>query len=298
MIGDAKGQIMVYSGNSSLSLVYSFKGHLDVIYRIKQTPFHFKSASNYIATCSNDRTIKIWNVSSLSSNWTLITEYSHLKPVYSLEWLDDDTLASAGLTEKTINIWSATTGQTNRTINVTNGNVYSLTLLNTKINLAAGLSNGNINIYNINDGNLVSSLKGHTLGVNDLVKMSDDLLASSSNDDTVRIWNLTTNACKFILKGHTDSVMALKQITSNILASGSYDATIKLWDTTSGQEIGTLLGPVDRIYYSLDLLNSQTLASGSFDGVINLCDWSTTVLCTYTKRTSSKITSLSVININ
>jgi WD40 repeat protein len=64
-------------------------------------------------------------------------------------------------------------------------------LLNTNIHLAAGLRIGYINIYNINDGNLVSSLKGHTSDVEDLVQISADLLASSSLDDTVRIWNLT-----------------------------------------------------------------------------------------------------------
>ncbi len=64
-------------------------------------------------------------------------------------------------------------------------------MLNTNIHLAAGLRIGYINIYNINDGNLVSSLKGHTSDVEDLVQISADLLASSSLDDTVRIWNLT-----------------------------------------------------------------------------------------------------------
>ncbi len=39
--------------------------------------------------------------------------------------------------------------------------------------LAAGLGlPGDINIYNINDGNLVSSLKGHTSWLNDLVQIS------------------------------------------------------------------------------------------------------------------------------
>jgi WD40 repeat protein len=213
-----------------------------------------------------------------------------------LEWLDSDTLASAGLYDQTIKLWSPTTGQTKRTIQ-TNQSVNSLKLLNNNIHLAAGFSFGDINIYNINDGNLVSSLKGHTSGVNDLVQIGADLLASSSYDNTVRIWNLTTNTSKFNLTGHTNSVSGLKQITPSILASGSGDGTIKLWDITTGQLIRTFTGHTGSIYWSVDLLNSQTLVSGSFYGTIKLWNWSTGE-CFSTIQSCSNIRSLAVIDMN
>jgi WD40 repeat protein len=212
-----------------------------------------------------------------------------------LEWLDNDTLAS-GSYDKTIKLWSISTGQTKLTIK-TNKAVFSLTMLNTNIHLAAGLRNGDINIYNINDGNLVSSLKGHTWNVMDLVQLSADLLASSGYQ-TVRIWNLTTNTCKFILTGHTRGVFGLKQITSNILASGSWDATIKLWNITSGQLIRTLTGHTSSIYWSVDLLNSQTLVSGSADQTIKLWNWSTGECFSTIQTTGSRIESLAVINFD
>ena len=287
MTGDYYGQIKIYNQNS---LVNSFKAHSGSIYRIKQSPFN----TNYVATCSHYETAKIWNVSS-SFNWTLIRTYSqHSTDVWSLEWLDKDTLASGDWRDKTIKLWSMATGQTKRTIE-TNQYVFCLKLLNNNIHLAAGLENGDINIYNINDGNLVSSLKGHTNLVNDLVQISADLLASSSGDQTVRIWNLTTNTCKFILTGHTNWVYGLKQITSNILASGSLDTTIKLWDITTGQLIRTLTGHTSDIWWSVDLLNSQTLVSGSFDQTIKLWNWSTGE-CFSTIQTPDSIFAMAVIN--
>jgi WD40 repeat protein len=302
VIGDENGQIKIYN-SSSLSLVNSFKAHSSIINRIKQSPFNTNTKTNYVATCSYDHTVKIWNVSS-SFNWTLITTYSqHSSPVFGLEWLDNDTLASAGY-DKTIKLWSLATGQTKRKIQ-TNQDVWSLKLLNTNIHLAASLGSWSvpgdiniINIYNINDGNLVSSLKGHTGCVNDLVQISADLLASSSNDWTVRIWNLTTNTCKFILTGHTHWVCGLKQITPSILASGSDDYTIKLWDITTGQLIRTLTGHTSWIYRSVDLLNSQILVSGSRDGTIKLWNWSTGECLSTTQPTGSRIWSLAVINFD
>jgi WD40 repeat protein len=182
VIGDSNCQIKIFN-SSSLSLVKSFQAHSNKINRIKQSPFNTNTNTNVVATCSLDKTVKIWNVSS-SFEWTLITTYSqHSSGVRALEWLDNDTLAS-GSFDRTIKLWSPTTGQTKRTIQ-TNQWVISLKLLNTNIHLAAGLYK-DINIYNINDGNLVSSLKGHSSQVNDLVQISADLLASS--DKTVRIW--------------------------------------------------------------------------------------------------------------
>jgi WD40 repeat protein len=295
VIGDVNGQIKIYNF-SSLSLVNSFQAHSSNINRIKQSPFNTNTNTNYVATCSHDNTVKIWN-DSTSSNWPLITTYSqHSSWVRAMEWLDNDTLAS-GSHDNTIKLWSPTTGQTKRTIQ-TNQNVWSLKLLNTNIHLAAGLSNGDINIYNINDGNLVSSLKGHTIDVKDLVQLSDDLLASSSLDRTVRIWNLTTNTCKFILTGHTNWVRGLKQITPSILASGSSDKTIKLWDIPSGQLIRTLTDHKGFILWSVDLLNSQTLVSGSEDRTIKLWNWSTGECFNTIQTPGSRIQSLSVINFD
>ena len=105
-----------------MSLVNSFQAHSSQIKRIKQSPFN--TNTNYVATCSLDRTVKIWNVSS-SFDWTLITTYSqHSSSVRALEWLDNHTLASGSL-DKTIKLWSATTGKTKRTIQ-TNEDVWSL----------------------------------------------------------------------------------------------------------------------------------------------------------------------------
>jgi WD40 repeat protein len=289
------GQIKINNQNSSLAFVNSFKAHSSQINRIKQSPFN----TNYVATCSFDGTVKIWNLSS-SFDWTLITTYSqHSSWVFGLEWLDNDTLASVGFSDQTIKLWSMATGQTKSTIQ-TNPAVFSLKLLNTNIHLAAGLSNGDINIYNINDGNLVSSLKGQTWFINDLVQISSDLLASSSGykDNTVRIWNLTTNTCKFNLTGHTSDVFGLKQITPSILASGSYDTTIKLWNITTGQLIRTLTGHTGYILWSVDLLNSQTLVSGSTDRTIKLWNWSTGECLSTIQTTGSNISSLAVIQMN
>jgi WD40 repeat protein len=250
-----------------------------------------------VATCSYDRTVKIWYLSN-PSNWCLIRNYTdHTHSVLGLEWINEDTIASSGY-DYTIKIWSIKTAETKLTI-YTGDAVYSLKLLTNGFYLASGLGSGKINIYDIsNNGSLISILVGHTnaFGVNDLILLSNDLLASSSDDRSIRIWNLTTKTTKFILQGHSLNVNGLKLVSYDILASGSSDNSIKLWNITNGTLIRTLTGHTSYILNSVDYLsNSQTLVSGGYnDRLIKI--WNiTTGECLKTFNTDLNIYSLTVL---
>jgi len=272
-------------------LVNSIQAHSNWINRIKPSPFN----GSLIASTSGDATVKIWSLSSISPVLTLIRNYSdHTLDVNTFEYINADIVAS-GSTDGTIRIWSINTGQTLRTIYTVSG-VYSLKLLSNGIHLAAGL-NSSINIYNVNNGSLIASLKGHTSYVYDLVLSRFDLLASSSDDLTVRLWNLTTYTNRFILKGHTDQVIGLKQVSTDMLASGSLDSTLKLWNISNGQLIRSLTGHTDWVLWSVDLLEDggQTLVSGSYDTTIKLWSLNTGQMLKLVD-TGSFILSLAVIN--
>jgi WD40 repeat protein len=270
----------------------SFQAHTNGITRIKQLPIN-----DYVATTSFDNTAKIWLPTNSKCNWTLIQTYKgHTNYVLDLEYINESTIATGSWDFK-IKIWSLNTGLTTRTINA-GVRVWSLKILSNEINLAAGLdSNLNkIYIYNVNTGNLISSLNGHTGGIVDTILMNNNLMASSSADLSVRIWDLTTNTCKFILIGHTAQVNGLKIITPDILASGSFDQTIKLWNITTGKLIRNLTSHTAEILYSIDLLNSQILISGSYDRTIKLWNVNNGQLLN-TIPTSIQISTLSVLNI-
>jgi WD40 repeat protein len=251
-----------------------------------------------VATLSWDSTASIWDITNITTNWTLIRTYTgHAGQVFGVEFINED-LVVTGSNDGSINIWSICTGLTLRTITAASG-VFSLKLINTGTDLACGLLNGNINIYNINNGSLKLTLFGHTSNVRDLVLISSsNLLASSSGDRTVRIWNLTSNTCKFTLNGHSGAVYGLKSINSDdLLASGSSDFKIILWNITSGKLIRNFTGHNSGINWAVDrvLEDDQTLVSGSYDTSFKL--WNIhTGDCLRTKRTGSGFKALSVLN--
>ncbi len=288
------------------TLVDVCQAHSSVINRLEKSPFTINGIY-YVATGSNDKTIKIWNPFLSSSNWTLIQTFTgHTNYVKSLEWINEDTISS-GSCDNTIKIWSISSGQAILSINV-NSYVLSLKLLSDRIHIAAGLSwyTNNINIYNINDGSLRATLSGHKNEVNDLVLISDGLLASASRDSTVRIWNLTTFTSKFILNGHISGqvVSRLKQINSNLLASCSSDSTIKLWNITDGTLVRSLENHTSYVT-NVDLLeenngrlkgeNMTIIVSSSMDKSIKI--WNTANgECLSTLQTGFYLSSMVVLS--
>ncbi|EER34096.1 hypothetical protein CTRG_02914 [Candida tropicalis MYA-3404] len=177
---------------------------------------------------------------------------------------------------------------------------YSISLPSTQLtsikispngeNLAVSASNGKIYIYNLADGELITTLTGHTKGVSEIVysPINSNILASCSDDLTVRLWNTKTNKCIKIFKKHTYHITTLKFVQKgNILISGSSDETITIWDITSNKILTTLAAHSDPVS-SITLTPDDTIIiSASYDGLMRLFDLETSqCLKTLTNSTS------------
>ena len=107
---------------------------------------------------------------------------------------------------------------------------------------------------------------------------NEEILVSSSNDQTVCLWDFRTGLPIRVLIGHSDSVYGLKTISFNLIASASNDKTIRIWDTSSGRQLKKLIGHTSYMFWSLDMLNESVLISGSDDTTIKLWNVSTGAL--------------------
>ena len=92
---------------------------------------------------------------------------------------------------------------------------------------------GEVKVYNVQTGQELHSLKGHTDGVRDVAFSSDGKrLASASWDGTVKVWDALTGQELLTLPIGADAGSVAFSPDGHRLASGRRDGTVMIWDAT------------------------------------------------------------------
>ncbi|TRM65795.1 WD40-repeat-containing domain protein [Schizophyllum amplum] len=122
-----------------------------------------------------------------------------------------------------------------------------------------------IKIWNVDNGEIVYTLKGHDEGVSDI--------ACASDDKSVRTWSLEEGIEVKRLLGHTNFVFCVTyNPTSNLIASGGFDETVRIWDAIRGRLIRVMPAHSDPVT-SVDFSHDGTmLVSCAMDGLIRIWD--------------------------
>jgi WD40 repeat protein len=215
-----------------VELLQTLDGHTDRVYGLD-----FSSDGRWLASGSQDGTIRVWDVATreqihaleADGNWDVF-----FAP-------DDGHVASTRGT-----IWDIASGEEVRSFE-TSGEQARFSPDGTR--MASAGYNAPIEVWDVETGQVVQTLEGHTDRVFGLAfSYSNTLLASGSgmgpsdvSDHTVKIWDLESGRELHVLQGHTGDVHAVAFSPDGTLAaSASTDYTVKLWDVRSGELVHTL----------------------------------------------------------
>ncbi|KAF9583230.1 hypothetical protein BGW38_009970 [Lunasporangiospora selenospora] len=136
--------------------------------------------------------------------------------------------------------------------------------------IVVGCDNSWIQIFDTPTGELLRTLRGHTLGVWALEFSKDvdmvtgeKILVSGGCDREVRVWDMHTGQCRQVMLGHTGTIRCLKIYNRRYAITGSRDATLRVWNIYTGQSKFLLQGHRDSV--RCIETHGDLLVSGSYD---------------------------------
>ena len=239
--------------NDSFECIATLSGHTESVGAVclpshppsntLQLENQLQSVPPFLLTGSQDRTIKRWDISKISSNTsvaprTLFTRKAHDKDINAIALSSIASLFATASQDKTIKIYSLEEGEVQGILRGHKRGVWSV-----------AFSPRGTPSLGSSDGNPSSSGKGYLL--------------SGSGDKTLKIWSLTDYTCLRTVEGHTNSVLKVLWLplpsqdedtrqrsagSGPQIASSAGDGLVKIWDALSGEVATTLDNHTDRVW--------------------------------------------------
>lgn len=299
---DESGQVFLWDLHEGIAAL-PLRGHSDDIHALAFSP-----DGSLLATASYERVARLWSVASGKLSHTL-AEHEGYVPAFAFS-PDGRSLATASV-DRFLRVYEASSGKLLSRFHGHEGAPFGLAFSidgkrlasladDGRVRffeqdpepiqvlpaaagyaeataacpgfLAAGANDGSASVWEVGQGSLLRSFRGHEGAVLAVtLSRSGHLLVTGASDQRAMLWDVRTGARLASFEGHTGPVLAVALSPDGaLLATGSTDRTVRLWQTSSGKSIAVLGGHEDKISALAFHPEGKLLASASHDDTARL----------------------------
>ncbi len=275
--------------SSEFVLLKSLKGHQGAV-----TEVAFSPDRRYLASSSEDQTIRLWE---LPSGTEVRTLKGHGGPVHSVAFSSDGRLLASGSADKTVKIWEVATGAEVRTLAGHSDGVVAVAFCPNGRHMSSGSLDKTVGLWDVSTGEQTRMIKGNGEAVSALSFSPDGrYLAWASSASKIRILDVATGKEGKSLSQRKALVRRFPIIPipspvplpnlgitflpaipciafspeGRFLASGSHDKRIRIYDVVARRSAETLQGHKETVTSLAFNPDGRYLASASQDGTIRI----------------------------
>lgn len=244
----------------SPALLQTLRGHSSETWGVA-----FFKDGRRLATCSEDRTARIWDI---RTGQTLFVLVGHTRQVFHLALSSDDRLLATSSADETTIVWDTATGGIVQRLAEHTHQVWGAAFGDDSNRLATCSEDGTARLWDVGAGESLLTMDGGSKPVWDVALRRDGgRIATAGAAGTVCVRDGLSGEVLWSVAGHFGPArtVAIHPSGSQLLSGGD-DSAARIWDLETGAEIKTFVGhsnPVWTVDFSPDGRYAATASDDS-----------------------------------
>jgi len=227
------------------------------------TSISFSKDGKYIATGSEDRTIKLWDILTGREIRTIL---GHSDKINSILFSPDSRYIASASSDNTIKIFEIETGLEYMTLTGHSREVNSISFSPDGRYLASSSSDATIKLWDLNTRKEIKTFPSEFFS---FVKFSPDgsCIATKAWVNKIAILEPFTGKKK-ILQGHDEHITSIDfSSDGKYLVSGGFDKKVKIWEVSTGQLVHSFEENNESIFSVAFSPDNKIVVAGSFNSI-------------------------------